>query len=420
MFYGWVIVAVTFVTQFVVIGTVFYSYGVLFKPLVEDLGGSRLAVASALPLSFIVVGLAAPFVGRAIDRGAIRAVMLLGAVALSGGFFALSRVSNLWQFYVAFGLFIALGLALIGGISNTALVATWFVRRRGTALGISQIGVSLSGMVMAFVASWLVAEIGWRGASNVFGVVPLLVVVPITWFFVVSRPEDRQLHPDGDPQAAGQAVGTSEAHEDTSWTTGRALRERSVWIIAIVVGLNFAGNTAVILQIYPHATDLGFSATQAASVLSVMAGMAALGKPTFGWLGDHYDRRGCMWLAIGLQSSGLLGIMNAPTHISLVVAGALFGLGYGGILPLWGVLLGAIYGRLVFGRIIGLMGPMMIPFQTLGIPFAGWVFDTTGSYNTAFATFLGLYAAAAAILTFLRVPALAAREPSTLPGVSAV
>lgn len=419
MFYGWVIVAVAFVTQFVVIGTVFYSYGVLFKPLVEDLGVSRLAVASALPLAFIVVGLAAPFVGRAIDRGAVRGVMLLGAISLSGGFFALSRASNLWQFYVAFGLLIALGLALVGGISNTALVATWFVRRRGTALGISQIGVSLSGMVMAFVASWLVAEIGWRGTSSVFGVVPILVIVPLAWFFVVSRPEDRQLHPDGDTQAAGPAGGTSEAHEDASWTTGRALRERSVWIIAIVVGLNFSGNTAVILQIYPHATDLGFSATQAASVLSVMAGMAALGKPTFGWLGDRYDRRGCMWLAIGLQISGLLAIMNAPTHLSLVAAGALFGLGYGGILPLWGVLLGAIYGRLVFGRIIGLMGPMMIPFQTLGIPFAGWVFDTTGSYNMAFATFLGLYAAAAAILTFLRVPAIAAREPSSLPGVSA-
>jgi hypothetical protein len=127
-----------------------------------------------------------------------------------------------------------------------------------------------------------------------------------------------------------------------------------------------------------------------------------------------------MWLAIGLQISGLLGIMNAPTHLSLVAAGALFGLGYGGILPLWGVLLGALYGRLVFGRIIGLMGPMMIPFQTLGIPFAGWVFDTTGSYNAAFATFLGLYATAALILTLLRVPAIAAQEPSALPTVSAV
>ena len=93
MFYGWVIVAVTFLTQFVTVGTVFYSYGVLLKPIADDLGGSRLAVGSALPLTMLVVGLAGPFIGRAVDRGSIRAVLLLGAAALSAGFLALSRVS---------------------------------------------------------------------------------------------------------------------------------------------------------------------------------------------------------------------------------------------------------------------------------------------------------------------------------------
>ena len=144
-----------------------------------------------------------------------------------------------------------------------------------------------------------------------------------------------------------------------------------------------------------------------------MAGTAALGKPLFGWLADRYDRRGCMWGAIVFQAVGLLGIMNSATHASLLGSGALFGLGYGGVLPLWGVLLGALYGREDFGRIMGLMGPMMIPFQTLGIPFAGFVFDRTGSYDGAFLTFLSLYAASAVLLAFLRLPAHAARE-STL------
>ncbi|MEE9282092.1 MAG: MFS transporter [Myxococcota bacterium] len=404
IFYGWVIVAVTFLTQFVTIGTVFYAYGILLKPLVEDLGSSRLAVVSALPLTFIVVGCAGPLVGRAVDRGYIRSVMLLGSLALGAGFLGLSRVVELWQFYLVFGLGVAVGMALLGGLSNTALVANWFVRRRGTALGISQIGVSASGMVMAYVASWLVAEVGWRGTAGVFGIVPLLFLTPLIGFLVVSRPEDRGLHPDGDARAPVSELGPREAQGDADWTVGRALRERSVWIIAIVVGLNFSGNTAVILQIYPHATDLGHSAGQAASVLAAMAGLAALGKPLFGWLGDRIDRRACMWLAIGLQGLGLAGIMSASTHPALLAAGALFGLGYGGILPLWGVLLGAVYGRRVFGRIMGLMGPMMIPFQTLGIPFAGWVFDRTGSYQGAFATFLGLYAASALILGFLRIP----------------
>ena len=81
MFYGWIIVAVTFVTQFVTVGTVFYSYGVLLKPLADDLGGSRLAVGSALPLTMVVVGIAGPFIGRAVDRGIVSAFMMLGGGA---------------------------------------------------------------------------------------------------------------------------------------------------------------------------------------------------------------------------------------------------------------------------------------------------------------------------------------------------
>lgn len=411
IFYGWVIVAVTFLTQFVTIGTVFYSYGILFKPLVEDLGVSRLAVGSALPLTFVVVGCAGPFIGHAVDRGHVRGVMLLGSLCLGVGFLALSRISELWHFYLVFGVVLALGMALLGGLANTALVASWFVRRRGTALGISQIGLSLSGMVMAYVTSWLVAEVGWRGAAGVFGVAPLVFLVPMVWLLVVSRPEDRGLHPDGEAPLVPPGPGVREAgpadaevSAAAEWTTGRALRERAVWIIALVVGLNFAANSAVILQIYPHATDLGHSASQAAGVLAAMAGLAAVGKPLFGWLGDRFDRRGCMWLAIGLQLLGLLGILNASGHTALLAAGALFGLGYGGVLPLWGVLLGAVYGRLLFGRIMGLMGPMMLPFQTLGIPFAGWVFDRTGSYQGAFATFFGLYLVSALALGFLRIP----------------
>ena len=406
LFYGWVIVAVTFLTQFVAVGTTFYSFGILQKPLTEDLGGSRLAVGAAMPLLMIVVGLAGPFIGRAVDRGSIRAVMLLGVGALSAGFLALSRVEELWQFYLVFGLVISLGMALVGGIANTALVAAWFVRRRGAALGISQVGTTISGMVMAYAASWLIAELGWRGTAVVYGVAPIVLLLPVVWFLVVSRPEDRQLRPDG-------GAHRHEEHDPpspTAWTLGRVLRERTIWLIALVVGLSFAGTTAVILQIYPHATDLGYSASQAAAVLSVMAGTGALGKPLFGWLADRYDRRGCMWSALLLQALGLVGIINAGTHMSLLGSGALFGLGFGGVLPLWGVLVGAAYGREEFGRILGLMSPMMIPFETLGIPFAGWVFDRTGSYNGAFLTFLSLYAIAAVVLVFLRLPAQATLE----------
>jgi MFS family permease len=405
VFYGWVIVAITFLTQFAVMGTVFYSFGVLMKPLAAEVGGdSRLGVSLAVPLMFAVVGLVSPFVGREVDRRPIRWLMLAGAGLLAVGFLGLSRATSLWEFYLAFGVALALAMALLGGLPNTALVANWFIRRRGTALGISQVGVSISGMVMAYVTSWLVGAYGWRGTSVVFALAPVAVLAPLIALLVIDRPEDRGLGPDGDALSTSAASAPVAGGADSDWTAARALREPSLWMIALVIGLCFASNGAVILGIYPHATDIGYSDAQAAAVLSVMAGAAALGKPIFGWLADHAPRRGATWLSISLQFGGLVMIMYAPSHLALVIASALFGLGYGGVMPLWGVLVGAIYGRRVFGRIMGLMGPLLIPFEVLGIPFAAWVFDRTGSYDSAFATFLGLYALAALLLVFLRLP----------------
>jgi predicted MFS family arabinose efflux permease len=410
LFYGWVMVAVTFLAQFVVMGTVFYSYGILLEPLARDLGASRFLIGLGLPALGIVGAIVGPILGREVDRRSIRSLMVLGAVLLAAGFLTLSRATSVWELYLSFGVLISLGMALLGGIANTALVARWFVRRRGTALGISQIGVSLSGFVMAWVTTWLVVQYGWRIATTVFAIVPVLLVAPLVWLLVVDRPEDRGLLPDDDAAAADgeePPAGASAA----PWSIGDALREPGLWIIALVIGLTFASNSAVIQVVYSYVTDLGHTATRAALVLSLMAGMAALGKPLFGWLADRTSPRGAMWLTLGLQAAGVGLLLASSGGGELVFAGVVFGLGYGGVLPLMGVLIGTVFDRDVFGRALGLMGPIMLPFQLIGLPYATWVFGRTGSYRTAFATFVGFYLVAAVILAFLRTPSRGAQAP---------
>jgi predicted MFS family arabinose efflux permease len=307
LFYGWAIVAITFFAQFVVMGTVFYSYGILLKPLAEDLGGSRFLIGLGLPALGIVGGIAGPFIGREVDRRSIRGLMILGAAFLAAGFLGLSRATSVWHLYLCFGVLISLGMALLGGIANTALVVNWFARRRGTALGISQIGVSLSGFVMAHVTTWLIEEFGWRTTTAFFGIVPLVLVAPLVWLVVVNRPENLGLFPDGDSRSPDYAGAANPGAETEGWTVRDALRQPAVWIIGLLIGFTFAANGAVIQVTHSHVTDLGFAAAQAATVLSLMAGMAALGKPTFGWLADRTTRRGTMFLCIALQTLGLAG-----------------------------------------------------------------------------------------------------------------
>jgi MFS family permease len=187
-------------------------------------------------------------------------------------------------------------------------------------------------------------------------------------------------------------------------------------VIALVIGLGFFANGAVLTHIIPHATDIGFEPLAAAWVLSTMAGLGVIGKLVFGWLVDRLPKRVALWLATGLQALGVVLVLSAAEYPALLFAGAVFGLGMGGMIPLWGATIGAGFGRRAFGRVMGLMTPAMVPIHIFGIPYAGWIYDRTGSYEVAFITFLGAYALAMAVTLFLRLPEVepgTATEPSS-------
>jgi len=399
VFFGWWIVSASFFVQFMTAGTTFYAFGVLLKPISEDLGASRFAVGSALSLFTLVGSLIGPLIGREVDQRGARGLMLVGTVFMSAGFLLFSRIEGVVGLYLAFGGVVAIGAALLGPITNTALVATWFQTARGKALGISQIGLSLSGMVMAFVATWLVTAWGWRGAILSFAAIPMVIVAPVIATLVVNRPRDRGLMPDGAPLTREEATAVLAE----PGTLREAMREPDLWLIALLVGLNFSASGSVIGVIHSYATDLGHSAGRAAGVLSLLAGMAALGKPLFGGLADRTSARSAIAASMGLQSVGLVAVAFAPSYKMLLAGSVVFGLGCGGLIPLFGLLIVARFGAARLGHMMGAALLLMLPLQLLGLPFATGVFDRTGSYVPAFMTFLAFYAMAVVVLT--RMPA---------------
>lgn len=416
MFYGVRIVAVCFLTNFVAVGFLFYSYGVFFKALAADFGGSRLGVAMGLTGMQLATAIIAPLLGRQLDRGLIRGVMCSGAVAMALGFVLASRISALWQFYLVLVTLLGVGSAMLGGLASSTLVANWYVERRGTALGIAAVGISLSGVIMAPVATELIAWVGWRQTFLVYGAIALGAVVPAVWLVVVTRPEDLSLHPDGGrgrpapralaepalPLAPGDQMTDHPAHLD--WSARGALRDRNFWAIVAAVGLNFCANGAILTHIIPHATDIGFAPRAAAAVLSVMAGTGVVGKVLFGAITDRIDKRIAFVLCAGLQLTGTSILLAGHSYAQLLWAGGIFGLGMGGLVPVQGAAVGAAFGRRAFGRVMGLMSPAMLPLHALGVPLAGYLYDVNGSYDLAFQIFLALYAVGAAVALLIRMP----------------
>ena len=397
MSYAWFMVAITFMTQFLAMGFVFYSAGIFLVPLQQEFDVGRTEISLIGTVMSIGGAIVAPFIGRWIGRGSIRNIMTLGCVAMGIGFLAGSRASELWQLFALFGSLVTFALATMGGVTTQALVVNWFKQDRTMALGISLMGVSASGAVLPAIAAALIESAGWRWAYEVIGWASL-GLIPVVFFTVINRPEDRE---QGTTAISAQTLTTSAPEAQIS--TLEALRERNLWIIAITCGISFMVTSAIMVHIPPFAQDLGLSKTQAASMIAPIALGAAGAKILFGWIARKIGERQALQLALAMQAVGTLGL-NFVSQIETIVALALvLGTGLGGVMPLGAALLARAFGPRVFGPMMGLMTPLMIPLQSIGAPLAGGVFDRTGSYRGAWFGFALAMLIAMAILAALRL-----------------
>lgn len=413
MYYGWKIVGVTFLTNFISVGFVFYSFGTFLTTLTEEFETDRFRIAAALTVMNVVVGLVAPFLGRIADGGHIRRMMCIGAVMMGGGFLLLSQVNHLWQFYVLLAVLVGIGNAMIGMVPSSTLVANWFIFRRGMALGISTMGISLSGMVMAPLTGIMISAFGWRWTFAIFGVTAAVLVLPVAWFFVVQRPEDMGLAPDGPgyaPLRGNGGAGPAEeslpggGSEASPWGFREAFSDPNFHAITLTIALTFCSNGAMLTHMVARTEDLGFTLRDGTLVLACCAGFGVVGKIFFGWIADRMNKKIALWICIGVQLIGVVLFLFFSSYGALLAIAGFFGFGMGGLVPLWGSLVGAVFGRHIFGRVMGMMSPYMIPFQSFGIPFAGYVFVKTGSYDFAFKIFIGIYVAAMCALFFVKLP----------------
>jgi MFS family permease len=419
---GWRMVAVAFFVDFVAVGFFFYSFGVFFKAIAAEFGDSRLGVSLGFTATNIVGAIAAPLLGRALDIYPLRRIIALGCISMTIGFLLLSQVTTQMEFYLVLGIFIGFGASSMGGLATAKLVANWFNKRRGRALGIAATGISVSGVIMPFVSAALIDNFGWRMGFVAYGCFTGLVVLPLVLRLVVSKPSDVGLEQDGglmlrrsapvaaaaastvDPVAPAAAASGPVAVEPVDIPV---FRERNFWVLVVATGLLFCCQSATLTHMVPRVTDTGVSLQLASLMISLCAGLGVAGKLVFGWFGDFWSARKAFWLAICSQFIGqifmLLGIDYLPMF---AVGAALFGFGMGGIVPLQGALIGRVFGSDRFGRALGLMRPAMLPLQMIGVPLAGWVYDVTGSYQPAFLLFLVLYALAALVIVLFREPAV--------------
>ena len=400
LFYGWRIVGTAFVCHAVNVGLIFYSWGVFLTPLAAHFGSrGRVAMAySLMQASSACIGL---LVGRIVDRRGARPVQLIGACAMATGFWCLSRVDSLPALYACLLGPLAIGATTVGGLPANAAVARWFVRRRGTALGIATAGISFGGIVFAPLSQQLIDRVGWRTAYEVLGTMVLLLVVPPVALFMRRDPRDLGLWPDGirppEPAASEGDAAWLDDELARSLTPQAALREPSFWLLAASFALTMSGIAGTLLYQNSLLIDRGVSAAHASLVLAATAAMGTLGKLGFGQMLDRYDQRRVAAMCFLAQAVGvaLLWLGRGPVALTLYVI--LYGYAMGGNATLQASLIAEAFGRLHYGAIASRLSPFVVLSQALAVPLTGYARDHFGSFGPA----LGAIVAACLLATVL-------------------
>ena len=415
IFYGYYLAALAFALGFIGGAIYLYSRGVFVRDQIADFDASRTEISLVFTTVAIVSASFAPLLGYLLDRYPIRNVMAAGAVFVSVGFACLSQVQSLLQFSLVAALFLGFGLGCIGTTANTKLMVNWFNRRRGFALGVAIMGYSAAGTVMSPIALWLLNGIGWRNAYLVFAAIILLVVLPTILLLVKQRPADLGLGVDGDPPE-GAAAGASQANPDTTRTTHQSRWEaftaqlsvylsfaQSVpfWGVVFTFGLMAGTFGGFNVHLFLYYTELGIDEYWATAILSFTSAVAIASKPMFGVLIDHVNPRAATMVSCSCCLGAMLCFSWFDTFSMLFVAGALFRLGFGGMVPVRAAIISRIFSVEQYARAYGSLRLCMFPMTISWLPLIGYVYDTTGSYVPAFNLFAALFALAGCIAFFL-------------------
>ena len=376
------------------LGTGFYSYsrGIFLPSLAETLdNGERFNISMGFSLAAVTGALIAPYIGKVLDRGSPRKVMLIGIVIMAAAYLSLANVANLLQYYLVVSIGMGLGIACMGGLSWPRSVISWFDHWRGRAIAFSVLGASLACIMMPPLVTTLVAEYGWRTTYIIFAATTALALFPVVFLYMKDHPSEVGDVRDGHNYVNTNPMEMVEIIEDSrEWTIGEMYRSRAFWSIGIMFGAMTCVFSAVMLHLFGHLTDIGLEESTAALILSCIGLFAAIGKPVVGWLSDYLGARISIWLALICQGSALLIFTVASGAMLSFIAACLYGFGLSGMSPLRTFSISTAIGSKSFGAATGAIRFIELPFILSASPIAGLIYDTTGSYKMAFLILSGL------------------------------
>jgi sugar phosphate permease len=377
-FHGWWIVAVAALgVAFGPSTILFFSLGILMKPLETDLGWTRAQVSVSLSILTFGFIFSLPVVGRVTDAIGVRRVVLPSILVFGLCVIGLSFVQQLWMFYA---LFAAISLLCAGTNSPPYIraLSSWFVAHRGLAFGICMTGLGVGAAIVPLVTQYAIEWGGWRLAYRVLGGGVVLIELPLIFFLLRNTPQEMGLLPDG-------GVVSHESAVDQSWGLNlrAALLTRQFWLLLIVFFMVSGALNGVVVHLVPLLTDKGITVGAAVWIASLLGVSVAFGHLITGAL---IDRVFAPYVAAVLFALAALGITVLTLSGSTTVAYAsavLVGLATGADGDMLGYLCSRYFGLKSFCELYGyLLGGYLLGLAVYPLAMS-LLLESTHSYRTA-------------------------------------
>ena len=386
VYWGWFVAAGAFFVMGVSYGSK-YCFGLFVDPMFSDKQWPMSSIAFAASINALMYASGGLFSGRMLDKIAPKWIITTGAFFQGAGFVLTAWIQTPLQMYIAYGVVCGLGSGCTGVVVNGSSVGKWFVRKRGTAIGIASMGIGVSTMVMAPLAAFIIENYNWRTGFIFFGLVVLVVGVLISQLLMGrTAPEKYGLLPDGDPpgkESAGKATQSSGTTLDTN--PANVLKDHRFWVMVAC----FTGLIAVQMMVFVHhvayAVHNNIDKIAAASSVGIIGIASIFGRFFYGWLSDRIaDPKYSALLGYLTMACSIVILLHMSSVAWLYFFAVTFGFGYGSVSTMMPVLLSDRFGRRVLGSTYG-----MLTFFTVGIGgtfgplLGGIIYDLTQSYLAA-------------------------------------
>ncbi|MFV0524448.1 MAG: MFS transporter [Acidimicrobiales bacterium] len=410
--YGWWVAIGLAVVMFATVGVGYYGLAVFLDPLQEEHGWSNTAVSGATGLYFSVSGLTGLVVGPMVDRhGPIR-FMTAGVLLLAAATTSLRWVDELWMLYLCY-LVQAVAFGMAGNVCVNSIMARWFITKRAKAMSISSTGISLGGVVLSPVGTWMIGEGGIALAAPIMGLLVVLVGLPIVTTVLVWDPAEVGLTPDaGRPDPAATGGVQDERVQRRIWTRGEAARTVAFWSILVSFLFVLLAQTGFVLHQIAFLTDRMGSANAAALTLSTTAMGSIIARFAVGMVADRLDKRHLTSGLFVVQALAVLGLLAVDSRAASVALVMVIGFTIGNVYMMQTLIVAELFGLVSMGTIYGVVALAGQVGSGLGPLAMGWMEDRSGSYALPFTVGSVLTLAAAAIIELARAPKPPADAPA--------